>query len=219
MSLKSIAGLYAITPDWNDTARLIGAVAQAIAGGAGVLQYRNKRASPELRLEHALALSALCARGGVTFIINDDVELALEVDADGVHLGQHDGDIARARRRIGSGKRLGASCYNRSELAVAALAAGADHVAFGSLFASATKPAAVRAPLSLFGAASSLGVPLVGIGGITPDNAAQVIAAGADAVAVIGDLFEAPDIEARARAFTALFACHPRSTLTPREPP
>jgi thiamine-phosphate pyrophosphorylase len=201
-----IAGLYAVTPDWDDTARLIVAVAQAIAGGARVVQYRNKRARAAQRLEHALALSAVCAKAGATFIVNDDVELALQVDADGAHLGATDGDLAAARRRLGPTKRLGASCYDRLDRARAALAAGADHVAFGSAFASGTKPGAVRAPHTLYGAGAALGAPVVAIGGITHANAADVIAAGADAVAVIGDLFDAPDIAARAAQFARLFA-------------
>jgi thiamine-phosphate pyrophosphorylase len=203
--MKPIRGLYAITPDWDDAARLFRAVAAALAGGARVLQYRNKTAAPARRLEHALGLSALCAKHGATFIVNDDVDLALEVDADGVHLGRDDGDLERARKRLGKEKRLGSSCYDRLDLAASALAAGADHIAFGSVFASGTKPGAVRAPLALFGQGRSLGVPLVAIGGIRADNAAEVVAAGADAVAVIGDLFQATDIAARARAFAALF--------------
>ncbi|MFN0164725.1 MAG: thiamine phosphate synthase [Burkholderiales bacterium] len=201
----AIAGLYAITPDWGDTARLILAVRQAIAGGARIVQYRNKTADGALRLEQALALSAVCARDGATFIVNDHVDLALAVDADGVHLGATDGDLAAARQRLGRGKRIGASCYDSMDLARTALAAGADHVAFGSAFASSTKPAAVRAPHSLYAAAGVLDVPVVAIGGINHANAAQVIAAGAHAIAVISDLFDAPDIRARARQFSTLF--------------
>lgn len=206
MKAAAIRGLYAITPDWPDSTRLFKAVVAALAGGARVLQYRNKKAKPALRLEQALGLSALCGKAGATFIVNDDVELALEVDADGVHLGATDGDIGRARKRMGPRKLIGASCYNRLELAAPALAAGADHLAFGSVFASATKPGAVRAPLDLFGQARHLSVPLVAIGGITTDNAASLIAAGASAVAVIGNLFDADDIEARARSFSGMFS-------------
>jgi thiamine-phosphate pyrophosphorylase len=206
---KPIAGLYAITPETADTpegtAHLIRCVHDAVAGGARVVQYRNKRAGHARRLEHALGLSAVCAQFGALLIINDDVELALEVEADGVHLGKSDGDIARARKRLGPKRRLGASCYNDLALAAAAHAAGADHVAFGSVFASTTKPGAVRAPLSLFAQARSLKLPLVAIGGITTGNATEVTAAGADAIAVISDLFDAPDIRARATQFTQLF--------------
>jgi thiamine-phosphate pyrophosphorylase len=210
-----IAGLYAITPDWDDTARLLRAANAALDGGARVLQYRNKKASAARRLEQALGLSALCRRAGALLIVNDLVELALEVDAEGVHLGATDGDIAAARRRIGTSRWLGVSCYNRLELAGAALAAGADHVAFGSVFASATKPGAVRAPLDLFARARHLNVPLVAIGGITADNAREVVAAGASAVAVIGDLFESPDPKSRARQFCDIFDAMPAPTTDP----
>ncbi|MBL8383772.1 MAG: thiamine phosphate synthase [Burkholderiales bacterium] len=201
-----MAGLYAITPDWTDTARLLIAARAALGGGARVLQYRNKRASPTLRLEQALALSAVCRAHDVPFIVNDDVELALEVDADGVHLGRSDEAIATARRRIGRRRLLGASCYNEPPLATAALAAGADHVAFGSVFPSSTKPGAVRAALALFASGAQLGVPVVAIGGITVENAGTVVAAGASAVAVISDLFEAADVARRAGDYAALFS-------------
>jgi len=200
-----IRGLYLITPDWRDTVKLLLAAKAALEGGAKVLQYRNKVVSAGQRLEHALALSALCNKFGATFIINDHLDLALEVDADGVHLGGEDGDLRAARKKLGGGKLLGASCYNRLELARAAQEAGADHIAFGSIYASPSKPSAVRASLDLFGQASSLGLPMVAIGGITADNAPPVVAAGAHALAVISDIFDAPDIGARARRFSALF--------------
>jgi thiamine-phosphate pyrophosphorylase len=203
--VPKIRGLYAVTPDWRDTGRLLVAARAAIEGGAKVLQYRNKTAAPGLRLEQALGLSAVCAKFGAVFIVNDHVDLALEVDADGVHLGGDDGDLAAARKKLGRGKLLGASCYNRIEAAMAAKAAGADHIAFGSMYASPSKPGARRAPLDLFGEARGMGLPMVAIGGITADNARPVIDAGADAVAVISDLFDAPDIAARARQFAALF--------------
>ena len=142
---------------------------------------------------------------GVPVIINDDVELALELGADGAHLGRDDGELAAARKRL-RGKLLGASCYNNLALARAAVQAGADYVAFGSVFPSPTKPQAVRAPLGLFREAKPLGIPLVAIGGITLDNAPQLIAAGADLLAVLSDLFEARDIRQRARDYGKLFA-------------
>lgn len=188
-------GLYAITPDGPSVEEK---VRQALEGGIALLQYRRKEsASPA----EAKALLALCRRHGVPFIVNDDVQLALDIDADGVHLGRDDGDLLSTRKRI-KGKLLGASCYNRPELAQAAIAAGADYVAFGSVFASPTKPSAVRAPLTLF---KDLDVPACAIGGITLHNAPQVIAAGADMVAVISDLFDAPDIKGRAAAYRKLF--------------
>lgn len=200
------AGLYALTPDVPDTAALVARVGAAIAGGATAVQYRNKPADPLLRAEQARALAALCRTAGVPLIVNDDLELAIAVDGAGAHLGREDGDLAAARRRLGTGRLLGASCYDRLELAERAAAAGADYVAFGSVFASPTKPTAVRAPLALLGAARRLGRPVVAIGGITLANAPQAIAAGADALAVITALFDAGDVAARARAFSALFA-------------
>jgi len=205
-SADVIHGLYAVTPDEADTGALLDKAARALRGGAAVLQYRNKTASAALKRQQAAGLSALCRAHEAIFIVNDDVELALEVDAHGVHLGGEDGDLAAARRRIGPGKLLGASCYSRMELAFAARAAGADHVAFGAAFASPTKPAAVHAPLDLYRrAAAEIALPIVAIGGITLGNAGTLIAAGVDAVAVITDLFGAPDIEQRAKAIASLF--------------
>ena len=204
-----LRGLYAITPDDADSARLVARVRAALEGGNGggwaALQYRSKLASRELRREQARTLAALARAKGIPFIVNDDIELALEIGADGAHLGREDGDLAAARRRI-SGRLLGASCYDSLALARAAVAAGADYVAFGSVFPSDTKPGAVRAPLALFREAAVLGVPLVAIGGIRLENAAEVLRAGAHALAVLSDLFDAADIAARARAFTRLFA-------------
>jgi thiamine-phosphate pyrophosphorylase len=204
-----IAGLYAITPDLADTDDLLYRVRAALAGGARVLQYRNKTAPPELRLAQARALQALCAAHKVPLIINDHLDLALAVGAAGLHLGGEDGDIAAARARLGPDRLLGASCYDRLELAESALAAGADHVAFGSFFASGVKPDAVRPPVDLITHAKErFKVPMVGIGGITPANAPQLIAAGIDAIAIISALFAAPDIEAAAREFQSLFELH-----------
>jgi thiamine-phosphate pyrophosphorylase len=191
-----LRGLYAITPDGPD---IVGKVQKALEGGIALLQYRRKN---EKSAAEAKELLALARRHGIPFIVNDDVELALEVGADGVHLGREDGDLAAARKKM-KAKLLGASCYNRLDLAQAAAAAGADYIAFGSVFASPTKPAAVRAPLSLF--SNDLGKPSCAIGGITLQNAPQVIAAGADMVAVISDLFDAPDIAQRAAAYRKLF--------------
>ena len=199
-------GLYAITPDEPDTATLAAKVARALAGGIAALQYRNKRADAALRREQVRALLVLTRTHRVPLIVNDDLELALEIEADGVHLGAQDGSLAAARRALGTARLLGASCYGRAELAIAAQRAGADYVAFGSVFPSPTKPGAVRAPLALFADAKrTLGLAVVAIGGITIGNAASVIAAGADALAVITDLFDARDIEVRAREFNALF--------------
>jgi thiamine-phosphate pyrophosphorylase len=202
---RRLAGLYAITPDEANTEILVRKLGQALSGGATAVQYRNKTASPELRFEQARALAALCRESGVPFIINDDLALALTLDADGAHLGADDGDLADARLRLGQGKLLGASCYNRLELAEAAVRAGADYLAFGSVFSSSTKPGAVRAPLTLFAEARRrFSLPLVAIGGITLQNAHQAFAAGADAVAVISAVFDAGDIAASAAGFARL---------------
>ena len=190
-----LRGLYAIIPEGPSIEEK---VRQALEGGVAFLQYRRKECASG---DEAKTLLALCRRHGVPFIVNDDLELALQIGADGVHLGRDDGDLRAARARIGN-KLLGASCYDRPDLARAAIAAGADYVAFGSVFASPTKPAAVRAPLSLF---SDLAIPSCAIGGITLQNAPQVIAAGADMLAVISDLFDAPDIKGRAAAYRKLF--------------
>jgi thiamine-phosphate pyrophosphorylase len=203
---RRLAGLYAITPEDADTSRLVRKVEEALSGGANVLQYRSKSADHAARRVQAERLLAACRRHGVPLIINDDLDLALSIGADGVHLGRDDGDVAAARRRLPADVLLGVSCYDRLELALAAAAAGADYVAFGSTFSSPTKPDAVRAPPELFAQARArLALPIVAIGGITPENAAQVIAAGADAVAVIAALFDAEDVKAVAAGFCKLF--------------
>ena len=193
-----LRGLYAITPETGDVERK---ARLALEGGVALLQYRQKKRDVGL----ARSIVRLGKEFSVPVIINDDVELALELGADGVHLGRDDGDLGPARKRL-QGKLLGASCYNDPALARAAVKAGADYVAFGSVFSSPTKPAAVRTPLGLFGEAKPLGVPRAAIGGITLQNAPQVIAAGADLLAVITDLFDAPDIRQRARDYGKLFA-------------
>jgi thiamine-phosphate pyrophosphorylase len=204
-----IAGLYAVTPDEPDTASLLARTGALLAAGTRLLQYRNKSAPPALRLEQARALRALCDRYGARLIVNDSVELALAVGADGVHLGRADGSVAEARARLGASLRVGASCYDRFDLATRALADGADHVAFGSVYPSAIKPDAVRAPLELIRRARrELPVPVVAIGGITPENAAPVVAAGAHALAVISALYGAADPAAAVRAYARLFPWH-----------
>jgi thiamine-phosphate pyrophosphorylase len=194
-----LRGLYAITPEGPG---VLEKVREALEGGVALLQYRRKPAADP---DEARELARLAKRYRVPFIVNDDLELALRVGADGLHLGRDDGDLAAARRAL-PGKLLGASCYDRLELAQRAVAAGADYVAFGSVFASATKPAAVRAPLSLLAAGHALGVPVCAIGGISVANAPQAIAAGAALLAVISDLFAAPDVRARASEYRRLFA-------------
>lgn len=203
---KAIHGLYAITPDTDDSERLIEQVSAVLDGGARILQYRNKSEDQVRHLWQANILASLCKSRNALFIINDDVSLALAVGADGVHLGRDDGDIAAARARLGPAAIIGASCYDSLELAEQAVKAGASYVAFGAVFPSATKPAAVRAPLNLFAAAKALGVPSVAIGGISAANAAEVIAAGADAIAVIGGLFDNDDPALAAETLSQLFA-------------
>jgi thiamine-phosphate pyrophosphorylase len=195
-------GLYAITPDSADTESLVRKVEQALKAGVAMLQYRNKMISKDKRLLQAKALAPLARGYGVPFIVNDDVEVALVVGANGAHLGKDDGELSLARSKL-AGKILGASCYDNLENARAAIRAGADYVAFGSVFPSPTKPEAVRAPLSLFH--NDLGVPLCAIGGITLENAPALLAAGADLLAVISDLFDAPDIGERASEYRKLF--------------
>ena len=204
---RRISGLYAVTPELADTPALVAAAEAALRGGAKLLQYRNKTAAAALRLTQARALLALCRKYRVPLIINDRLDLALEVPADGVHLGADDGPLATARARLGPARLLGASCYDRLEAALEAERLGADYVAFGSFFPSSVKPGAVRPPLALLREAKRrLSVQVVAIGGITLDNAPQLIAAGADSVAVISALFDADDIGIAARRFSALFA-------------
>lgn len=205
-----IHGLYAITPELADTAELLRRVAAALRGGAAVVQYRAKAAAASLRREQAAALNTLCREFAAPLIINDDWRLALKVDAAGVHIGANDGDPDAVRAALGPGKILGVSCYNRLDLAER-LAGVADYLAFGSVFPSTTKPAAVRADLELFRAARRRGWRTVAIGGIDQGNARAVIAAGADAVAVISALFSAADVAAAAREFATIFRDLPRA--------
>lgn len=202
-----LSGLYAITPDWADSLRLLEVTQRILQAGCRWLQYRNKTAPRALRQVQGLALRELTRRYGAHLIVNDDPALARSVEADGVHLGREDGSIAAARDILGNDKLIGVSCYQSLDLARAAVAAGADYVAFGSVYPSPTKPQAARAELTLFREARQhLPVPVVAIGGITLDNAAAVIAAGADALAVITALYAAADPSAQAERFLALFA-------------
>lgn len=202
----AIRGVYALADtSLLDGAVLLERVAAALRGGASVVQYRDKSADTARRQRQASALAQLCRRHGAALIVNDDVDLALAVNADGVHLGRDDASPAMARVRLGAAALIGATCYDRLELAAPALAAGADHVAFGRFYPSSTKPGEVYASLELLRAArATLDCPIVCIGGIRPDNAAPLVAAGADALAVGSALF-APgvDTEAAARALAA----------------
>jgi len=203
---RKISGLYAITPGLADSALLTSKVEAALRGGARVVQYRNQAADERLRREQALRIARLCRDAGACFIVNDSIELAREVAADGVHLGKDDDGVGAARAVLGPGKLIGVSCYNQLWRARDAVAQGADYVAFGSFFPSPTKPGAVTASLELLRAAKEFSRPIVAIGGITPDNAAALIEAGADAVAVVSAVFDAPDVERAARRIAGLFA-------------
>jgi thiamine-phosphate pyrophosphorylase len=197
-------GLYLLTPDDADTGRLLARV-EAVLPQAALLQYRHKAAGDALRRAQARALLAACRAHGVPLVVNDDWRLAAEVGADGAHLGEDDGALADARAALGADAILGASCYDSLARAQAAAAAGADYVAFGAFFASATKPGARRAAPALLRDAGALGLPRVAIGGITPDNAPALVAAGADYLAVISGVFDAPDPSAAARAYRRAF--------------
>ena len=200
-----LRGLYAVTPDEDDTARLAALVDAAIAGGAAAIQYRHKRAATSLQREQAIALARVC-RGRALFIVNDDPGLAVGAGADGVHVGEDDAAIGSARTIVGPGALIGVSCYNDVARAERAVAQGADYVAFGSFHPSAIKPDARRAGVAQLVAARALGVPVIAIGGITAANARPLFVAGADAVAVISDVFAhaaLADVTRAARAIAA----------------
>ncbi|HZR01857.1 MAG TPA: thiamine phosphate synthase [Burkholderiales bacterium] len=204
--IPRISGLYAITPDTWDTERLVQQVASVLAGGASIVQYRHKGGHAALRRAQAAALVEECRARGALFLVNDDVELALEVGADGVHLGRQDMAVMEARQRLGVNAVIGASCYNELWRGDRAAAAGADYLAFGSFFPSSTKPHAQRATFDILSEARRRWhLPLVAIGGITVTNAGSLIECGADALAVISALFDADDAQAAAREFTQLF--------------
>ena len=198
-------GLYLITPDDDDTPRLLARTAPLLAAGVTWLQYRNKTAGDALRHEQALALQELCVQANVPLIINDDVHLAKSIGAAGVHLGEDDGDIAGARALLGPQAIIGASCYDQLALAESAVAAGASYVAFGAFFPTRSKSGTRQASVGLLSDAASLGVPRVAIGGITPDNATSLIDAGADLVAVISCIYDAPDPVTTVQAYRQLF--------------
>ena len=202
----NISGLYAVTPNGYSTDLLCKQVEAAIQGGAKLVQYRNKTADANLQLRQASALLALCRSYQVPFVINDHLDLCAQIDADGLHLGATDCDLGAARRLLGDDKIIGASCYNQLELALKAEQAGASYVAFGACFSSETKPYALQTPLSIFTEAKrKMAIPIVGIGGISLENAASVLQAGADAIAVVGALFNTSDIKETSKQFTHLF--------------
>ncbi|TCV92175.1 thiamine-phosphate diphosphorylase [Luteibacter rhizovicinus] len=195
-------GVYAVTDGPRDD--LFAAVEAALAGGARILQYRDKTTDASRRLAEASELSSICARYDAIFIVNDDVALAARVGA-GVHLGAEDGDIAAARATLGPDAIVGVSCYDSIQRGRDMAAAGADYIAFGAFFPSPTKPNARRAPLDVLRQAAALGLPLVAIGGITVDNAHLLVDAGANYVAVVSAIFSADDIQTATRRFADIF--------------
>ncbi|MFJ3464844.1 thiamine phosphate synthase [Achromobacter spanius] len=214
-SIRFPAGLYGVTPEWDDTDRLLKAVRDAAAGGMRSLQLRRKNVPDAVRAAQARALAPLCRELGVVFLINDDWRLALDVGADGAHVGRDDESLAHIRREAGPDLILGGSSYDDLTRARELLDAGADYIAFGAMFASTVKPDTVRAPLSVLTEARRLAderdaprPAVVAIGGITPANAPLVAQAGADSIAVITALFEAPSVRAAAVACSAPYSAN-----------
>jgi thiamine-phosphate pyrophosphorylase len=202
---SALRGLYAITPETDDPCRLLSMVEAALDGGARVVQYRAKSLARRDRLQQAQGLLQLCRGHGVPLIVNDDLDLALAIGADGVHVGREDPDPRSVRERF-PGAIIGVSCYNEPALASAAAQAGADYVGIGSVFPSRTKPDAVRAGLAALALARRAGgIPVAAIGGINAENAGEAVHAGADMIAVITALFDAPDVRAAARALSQPF--------------
>ena len=196
-------GLYVITDGGPSLPERVEA---AIDGGAVVVQYRDKDDDAARRRAEAEGILEVCRGRGVPLLINDDIALAEAVGADGVHLGRDDAAIAEARQRLGPEAIIGASCYDELETAEAAAAAGASYLAFGSFFPSATKANPARPALDLLRQAKArFGLPIVAIGGITPDNGTALVEAGTDLLAVVSGVFGADDITAAARRYAALF--------------
>lgn len=211
-TLRFPRGLYGVSPEWEDTQRMLDAIDAAAAGGMKAFQWRRKTATPEQGVEQARQVVERCRELRVISIINDDWRLAALVNADGVHLGRDDGSLAEARVALGPDRIIGCSCYNEPALAERALLADVDYVAFGAVYPSSVKPEAVRATLDHLRIArarvEAIEAPrpaVIAIGGITPDNARPIVEAGADSIAVISGVFLAPDIEAAARRCAELF--------------
>ena len=204
-------GLYAITaPVADGAAALAAAVAAAIDGGARIVQYRDKSDDEHRRLVEAKALRDACRARAVPLVINDDVALAAAIGADGVHVGLEDASVREARAALGAGRIVGATCHASLELAREAVRAGADYVAFGSFFASPTKPGATPAPLELLRAArAELDVPIAAIGGIDARRGERLLAAGASYLAVVSGLFGARDVRRAAQGYARLFETEP----------
>lgn len=207
MRSQEISGLYAITPDLENTNDLLNKVQQALEGRVQLIQYRNKLANEILRRKQAKLLLQLCREYGIPLIINDHLDLAIEIDADGLHVGQDDISVTKARNQFGQDKIIGASCYNNLDLAVQAEKKGADYVAFGAFFSSLTKPNTISVTMDLVDQAKKkISLPIVAIGGIKLANARTVIQGGCAAVAVCNDLFHTENIKATATQYSQLFA-------------
>lgn len=199
-------GLYPVTPDWDDTERLLSVSEMALRGGAVMLQYRHKTAGAAQALQQAGALLALCRRYGVPLIVNDNLDLCLHIDADGIHVGGTDSKVCDVRAAVGNGKIVGASCYGSLALAQEAAQAGASYLAFGGFYPSQVKQYEVgTAPVLIAQAKASIALPVVVIGGMTVENAAPLVAQGADMVAVISSVYAAREPQAAARAFNAMW--------------
>ena len=199
-------GLYLVTPDWDDTERLLRVTEQALQGGATVLQYRHKTASDELRKEQAQALLQLCRKNNLPLVINDHVALCEAIDADGIHVGGTDASVADMRQRLGAGKIVGASCYGDLQLARDARAAGASYVAFGGFYPSRVKKYAVTtAPDIIARAISEMDIPICVIGGMTADNSKPLVDLGAHLVAAISSVYSVDDPRSAASEFANLF--------------
>lgn len=199
-------GLYLVTPDWDDTQKLLQTTEAGLRGGAALIQYRHKTASPELRREQASELQRLCRNYARPFIINDHLDLCIALDADGIHVGGTDASVAEARKAVGPSKIVGASCYGTLQLAQDAHKAGASYVAFGGFYPSRVKKYDFKTPPDIVTQAKeSIPLPSVVIGGMTQENAAPLVKLGADMVAVISSVYMVDDPESAARRFASLF--------------
>jgi len=209
LSRHQLRGLYIVTPDWDDTAQLVAVTEQALLGGANIVQYRHKTASSELRRIQAMALLELCRRFNKPLIINDHLQLCLDIDADGLHIGGTDMSVADARARLGTDKILGASCYGDLELARIAVKGGASYIAFGGFYPSRIKKYAVTTSANIVAeAVREFDLPNVVIGGMTLENCQPLLAQGADMLAVISSVYMAERPQQAARALTELFAAN-----------
>ena len=203
---SALKGLYLVTPDWDDTDRLLHVTEQAVQGGATLVQYRHKTADAALRLTQASALLALCRRHAVPLVINDYPELCIALDADGVHVGGTDASVAQIRQHLGADKIVGASCYGDLQLAHRAHREGASYIAFGGFYVSRVKKYPVTtAPDIITQSRAAIDLPIVVIGGMTAENSAVLVAHGADMVAAISSVYSAVDPKLAARQIVELF--------------